>query len=80
MIISYDMYSKERMKVIRSHIMKQNADLQEGISQAYSTAIPLLTLKSLTNTENFQMRYYKRIFIKGHQYGQRVKFQTSNFT
>ena len=27
-------YSKERMKVIRSHIMKQNADLQEGISQA----------------------------------------------
>ena len=27
-------YSEERMKVIRSHIMKQNANLQEGISQA----------------------------------------------
>ena len=29
-----NIYSEERMKVIRSHIMKQNADLQEGISQA----------------------------------------------
>ena len=28
------MYSKEQMKVIRGHIMKQNADFQEGISQA----------------------------------------------
>ena len=27
-------YSKERMKVIRSHIMKQNGDFEEGISQA----------------------------------------------
>ena len=27
-------YSEERMKVIRSHIMKQNADLQEGILKA----------------------------------------------
>ena len=27
-------YSKEQMKVIKSHIMKQNADFQEGISQA----------------------------------------------
>ena len=27
-------YSKERMKVIRSHIMKQNGDFKEGISQA----------------------------------------------
>ena len=27
-------YSKEQMKVIRSHIMKQNADFQEDISQA----------------------------------------------
>ena len=25
-------YSKEQMKVIRSHIMKQNADFQEAIS------------------------------------------------
>ena len=29
-----NLYSKERMKVIRSHIMKQNGDFQEGISQA----------------------------------------------
>ena len=27
-------YSYEQMKVIKSHIMKQNADFQEGISQA----------------------------------------------
>ena len=27
------LYNKERMKVIRSHIMKQNGDFKEGISQ-----------------------------------------------
>ena len=45
-------YSKEQMKIIRSHIMKQNADLQEGISQAQSTARPLLTPKVLTTNES----------------------------
>ena len=46
--------------------MKQNADFQEGISQAYSTATPLPTPKVLTTNESFQLRYYIRIFLKGH--------------
>ena len=46
--------------------MKQSADFQEGISQALSTATPLLTLKFLTLNESFQMRYYVRIFLKGY--------------
>ena len=47
--------------------MKQIADFQEGISQAWSTATPLPTQKLLTTNESFQMRYYKGIFLKGHQ-------------
>ena len=43
--------------------MKQNADFQEGISQAYSTATPLPTPKVLTTNESFQLRYYIRIFL-----------------
>ena len=34
MVADITIYSKERMKVIRSHIMKQNGDFKEGISQA----------------------------------------------
>ena len=55
------------MKVIRSHIMKQNADFQEGISQAYSTATPLPTPKVLTTNKSFKIKYYIRIFFKGHE-------------
>ena len=46
--------------------MKENVDFQEGILQAQSTATPLPTPKFLTTNESFQMRYYKRTFIKGH--------------
>ena len=42
------------MKVIRSHIMMQNADFQEGISQAYSTATPPPIKKFLNTNENFE--------------------------
>ena len=54
--------------------MKQNADFQEGISQAYIAATPLLTPKLLNTYECFQMSYYIGIFLKGHQNGQRTKF------
>ena len=47
--------------------MKQNADIQEGISQAESTAIPWSTQKFLTTNESLQMRYHIRIFLKGHE-------------
>ena len=47
--------------------MKQNADFNEGISQAYSTATLLSTPKFLTPNKSFQMMYYKRIFLKGHE-------------
>ena len=43
--------------------MKQNADFQEGISQAYSTAALLSTPKILTSDKGFQMKYYKTIFL-----------------
>ena len=59
--------SKEQMNAIRSYIMKQNADIQEGIPQAQNTATPLPTPKFLTTNENFEMRYYVRIFLKGHE-------------
>ena len=54
--------------------MKQNADFQEGISQAYSTATPLPTLNVLTTNKSFQMRYYIMIFPKGYQNSQTTKF------
>ena len=54
--------------------MKQNADFQEGISQAYSTATLLPTPNFLTPNKSFQMIYYKKIFLKGEQNGQRSKF------
>ena len=48
--------------------MKQNADFQEGISQAYSNATPLPTPKFLnTNNKSIQMKYYITIFLKGHE-------------
>ena len=47
--------------------MKQNADFQEGSSQAYSTATSLSTPKFLSTNKSFQMRYYIRIFLKGHE-------------
>ena len=37
--------------------MKQNADFQEHISQAYSTATPLPTPKFLTTNKSFQLNY-----------------------
>ena len=52
---------------LESHFMKQNADFDEGISQAYSTATLLPTPKFLTTNKSFQMMYYKRIFLKGHE-------------
>ena len=47
--------------------MKQNDDFQEGVSPAYSIAIPLLNPKFLTTNESFQMRYYVWIFFKGYE-------------
>ena len=47
--------------------MKQNADFQEGISKAQGTATRVPTPKFLTTNENFEMRYYVRIFLKGHE-------------
>ena len=54
--------------------MKQNADFQEVISQNLSTVTLLPTQKFLTINESFQMRYYIRIFLKGHQNGQMSNF------
>ena len=51
--------------------MKQNADFDEGISQAQSNATQLPNPQYLTTNKSFQMRYYN---------GQSTKFQTSNFT
>ena len=62
------------MKPIACPIMKQNADIQEGISQALSAAKPLPIPKSLNTNKSFQMRYNMRIFHKGHQNDQRSKF------
>ena len=62
-------YSCAQNKPIGSHRMKQNADFQEGILQAQSTATPLPTPKVLTINESFKMRYYKRVCLKGHQNG-----------
>ena len=53
--------------------MKQNADFQEGISQAWSIATPLPTFNVFTTNESFKMKYYKRISLKGHKNGQRTK-------
>ena len=47
--------------------MKQNDDFQEGTSQTYSTATALPTPKFLMTNKSFQMRYYKRIFLKGYE-------------
>ena len=55
--------------------MKQNADFQEGISQAQRSATPLPTPKFLTTNESFQMRYYVRIFLKGHENCQGLKLK-----
>ena len=47
--------------------MKQNADFQEGILQAWSTATLLPIPKYFTTNKSFQMRYYVKIFLKGHE-------------
>ena len=60
-------YTYRHSKRLKSNFMKQNADFNEGISQAYSTATLLSTLKFLTPNKSFQMMYYKRIFLKGHE-------------
>ena len=55
--------------------MKQNTDFQERISQAESTATSLPTPKFLTTNESFQMRYYVRISLKGHENCQGLKLK-----
>ena len=55
--------------------MKQNADFHYVDSQALSTTTPLPTLKFLTTNESFQMRYYVRIFLKGHENCQGLKLK-----
>ena len=70
-------YSFCQIKPHRSHFMKQNADYQLGISQAKSTAASLLTPKFLTTNDSFQMSYYVRIFLKGHENCQEVKAKSS---
>ena len=67
-------YSQRQNFITESHFMKQNADFQEGISEAESPAKPLLNPKLLTINESFQMRYYIGIFLKGRQNGQRRRF------
>ena len=57
------------------HFMKQNADFQEGISQAQSTATPLPSPNFLTTNKSFQMRYYVRIFLKGYENCQGSKIE-----
>jgi len=47
--------------------MKQNADFQDDVSQAWSTVTPLPTPKFLITNESFLRRYYTRIFLKGHE-------------
>ena len=73
------MYTHELLKLDDSWFMKQNADFQDGFSQAQSTATPLPILEFLTTYKSFQMSRYIRIFFKGHQNGQRTKFYTLNF-
>ena len=48
-----NIYSYETSIIVRRHIMKQNTDFQEGISQAESTATPLPTPKLLTTNDSF---------------------------
>ena len=55
--------------------MKQNADFLEGYSQAQGTATPLPIPRILTTNESFQMRYYVRIFLKGHENCQGLKLK-----
>ena len=46
-------YNYESLIMVRSHFIKQNADFQEGISQAQSIATPLPTLIFLTTNKSF---------------------------
>ena len=48
------MYDHLQMLTNDLHVMKQNADFQEGISQAQSTATPLPTPKFLSSNESGQ--------------------------
>ena len=60
-------YNHKLLKLDDSRFMKQNADFEEGFSQAKSTTRPLPIPRFLTTNESFQMRYYVRIFLKGHE-------------
>ena len=73
-------YTHEELKLDDFPFTKQNADFQDGFPQAQSTATPPPTSKFLITNESFQVRYYVRIFLKGHQNGQRTKFQIFNFS
>ena len=73
-------YRRAQWKRTFCPFMKQNADFQESISPAYSIAAPLPTPKFLTTNESFHMGYYMRIFLKGHQNGQRTNFYSYYFT
>ena len=70
-------YNHERLKLDDSPFMKKNADFQEGISQALSTATPLSLPSFLTTIESFEMRYYVRRFLKGHENCHGVKVESS---
>ena len=60
-------YNHLQMLTNDLHFMKQNADFQEDISHAWSTATLLSSPIFLTTNKTFQMRYYVRIFLKGHE-------------
>ena len=70
-------YHHELLKLDDYRFMKQNADFQEGIWQAYSAATPLHIPRFLTTNESFQMRYYIRIFFKGHENCQGINVKSS---
>ena len=57
--------------------MKQNADFQEGISQAYSTATPLLTLQFLTTNLQLSNEVLYKDFPQGAWKLQVVKAKSS---
>ena len=77
--LSFKQYTHEHLKLDDSRFMKQNADFKDSISQVISTSTPLPTPKFLTTNQSFEMRYYIRIFLKGHEMGKIIRSEKCSF-
>ena len=73
--IEKSIYSERLLITNVWHFMKQNADIQQGISQVKSTGKPLPTPKFLITNESFQTRYFIKISLKGHKNCQGLKLK-----